>query len=228
MADTATPPADPAATATPPAAGADPAPAPSDATSAAAKTLLTQGDAPPADPAAKPPGDAAKPADPAATVVLPEKYTLPVAEGGKGIDGLSDALSPVFRELNLTQEQVNKIGEAYNKFGAEFTKANEAKEKADFDTWMSEQAKTNTDAIRKEWGTEFDGNLKVAQRAIGRFAPPELKSLLDETGMGNHPAFLKAFLQIGKMIQEDTPPTGQQPATRKSNEDVFYGGSAAA
>lgn len=227
MADTATPPADPAATATPPAAGADPAPAPSDATSAAAKTLLTQGDTPPADPAAKPPGDAAKPAEPAA-VVLPEKYTLPVAEGGKGIDGLSDALSPVFRELNLTQEQVNKIGEAYNKFGADFTKANEAKEKAEFDTWMSDQAKANTDAIRKEWGAEFEGNLKVAQRAIGRFAPPELKSLLDETGMGNHPAFLKAFLQIGKMIQEDTPPTGQQPSGRKSNEDVFYGGSSAA
>lgn len=228
MADTpATPTADPAApVATPPATGADPAPAPSDA-SANAKTLLTQGDAPTADPAAK--ALDAKPADkPADAPVLPEKYTLPVLEGQTEIEGFADALTPVFKELGLTQAQVNKLGEAYNKFGETFGKTNEAKEKADFDSFMSDTAKKHTDSIRKDWGADFDANLKVAQRGIARFASAEMKALLDETGLGNHPEFLKAFLTIGKMIQEDKPPTDQTPSGRKSNEDVFYGGSSAA
>lgn len=201
--------------ATPPAAdpakpGADPAPAPSGDPSAA-KTLLTQGDEPAkADPAKEP----AKPSAP----VIPEKYEFKVPEGVQIDNAFVDVMTPVFKDLGLTQEQVNKLVEPYTKYGTEL----ETKREADFQRWMKDSAESNIAAARKEWGNDFDGNLKVAQRGLARIFGAEGKRLLDETGLGNHPEFLKAFFAVGKMIQEDTPPIGQQPTGRKPSAAVLY------
>lgn len=213
---------DPAAPAAP-APGSDPAPAPSGANPPAdAKTLLTQGD-PPADPA-KPPADPAKPADP----VIPEKYEFKAPEGVTLDAGLVDAITPVLKDLKLTQEQASKLVDTYNEYGKKFTAEAEKKADADFKQWMADQATANTKAVQKEWGADFNANLATAQRGLARVLSPEGKRLLDETGLGNHPEFLKAFLAVGKMIREDTPPNGASPSGRKSSADVLYPSTAAA
>jgi hypothetical protein len=201
---------------TPPAgSGSAPAP-PGDTPAADPKTLLTAGDTPPAEPPK--PGEKApeaKPADP----VIPEKYEFKAPDGKELDPAFADALTPVFKDMKLTQEQVSKLADTYNKFGVEAEK----KAEADFQKHMADTAKTHVDAIKKEWGADFDGNLKIAQRGLARLFDGEGKRILDETGLGNHPQFLKAFLAVGKMIQEDTPPNGGSPTGRKPNEQVFYG-----
>lgn len=212
--DTATPPAaDPA---TP---GADPAPAPSGDPSAA-NTLLTQG-----EPKATPPkeGDA-KPTD-VAKPAVPEKYDFSTAKMPEGIqlnNELVDAVSPLFKEFGLSQEQGTKLVEAHADALAKISATAEKQSETDFQKWMQDGANANVEAVRKEWGHEYEANLKIAQRGIARFIDAEGKRLLDETGLGNHPSFLKAFLAAGKMIQEDTPPNGQQPTGRKPSAAVLY------
>ncbi len=214
-----------------PAPPADSAPAPSDA-STTAPTLLTQGEPPaPADPAA-PPADS-KPADPPAEAkpAIPEKYdftTAKLPEGIKLSPELVDAIAPVLKKHGLTQEAANELVETHAAATQKLMAAQQKQEEADFTKWMADRAKANTDAIKQEWGHEFDGNLKMAQRGLARLFPgTEGKRLLDETGLGNHPEFLKAFLAVGKMIQEDKPPNGAtSPSARKSTAEVLYGGSS--
>lgn len=214
---------EPAAPPADPAKAADPAPAPSGDPSAAS-TLLTQGD-PKADPAKADPAKAEPPkADPAKPVV-PEKYDFSTAKLPEGITlapELVDAVSPLLKEFGLTQEQATKLVEAHAAALAKVTATAEQQSEADFKQYMQDTAKANVEAIRKEWGHEHEANLKIAQRGIARFVDAEGKRLLDETGLGNHPSFLKAFLAAGKMIQEDTPPPNGQPSGRKPSAEVLY------
>ena len=52
-------------------------------------------------------------------------------------------------------------------------------------------------------GAQFDANLAVAKRGYNMFASDELKSILEQTGYGNHPEVLRLFHKIGKLTGED-------------------------
>lgn len=211
-------PADPAA----PPANPDPAPAPSGEPLPPSLTADPVDPSKPATDPAKPDGEKpadAKPAEP----VIPEKYELKAADGKEFDQAFVDALTPVFKDLKLTQEQVTKLAETYNKYGTEAEK----KADTDFQNWMAEQARENDKAIRKEWGTDYDANFKVAQRGLARFfQDKELYRVLDETGLVRQPAFMKGLLQIGKLIQEDKPPNGAHQGGRKSDAEIFYGSAS--
>jgi hypothetical protein len=194
-----------------------------DASPPAAKTLLTSGDSPPVDPA-KPPVDPAKPAE--APKPAPDKYDFSALKLPQGItlsNDIVDAVSPVLKKYGLTQEAASELVTAHGEATAKLMAAAEVKAEADFQTMMADEAKKNIAAITKEWGNDFKPNLEIAQRGLARLFPgADGKRLLDETGLGNHPEFLNAFLAVGKMIQEDKPPNGQVPSGRKSNAEVFY------
>lgn len=133
---------------------------------------------------------------------------------------LLDAMSPVFKELGLPQEAASKLVEAH----AKALVAIETKKEADFVQWQADQVKQHQAALKAEFGLQYDANMVTAQRGIARFCSPAMKALLDETGLGNHPEFVKAFLQIGKSVTEDTPPAGGTPANSgKSAAQVLYG-----
>jgi hypothetical protein len=56
----------------------------------------------------------------------------------------------------------------------------------------------------KEFGGEkLTENLAVAKRALDTFGTPELRTLLNESGLGNHPEIIRAFFRAGKAISED-------------------------
>lgn len=57
--------------------------------------------------------------------------------------------------------------------------------------------------LDKEWGTNKDGNIKIALQAVERFGGTELKQFFDETGIGNNPVLIKMFHKIGTMVSED-------------------------
>lgn len=164
------------------------------------------------------PTKAAAPQEPAKPIV-PEKYEFKLAEGRALDEGLMSNMTPLFKEFGLTQEMASKLVDAYDKYGVEFEKTQEKQ----FQDFMADLTKKNLEAIRKEWGADYEGNLNVAQRGIGRFLSDAAKKKLEDSGLGNDPEFLKAFLQIGKMVQEDRPPNGQSPAgTRRPLGEILY------
>jgi len=204
---------------------ADEPAAPNPSTPASPAAPPTDPAAPPvaaADPNAPKPVEAPKPAEPPKPVV-PEKYDFKALKLPEGITldtPLLGAVEPVFKELGLTQEAASKLVEAHAKAVA----ASEVAREADFKTWMANQVKQHQATMRNEWGLQYDANLAVAQRGIARIMSPAAKALLDETGLGNHPEFVKAFFQVGKMVSEDTPPAGGRPANSgKSAAEVLYG-----
>ncbi len=145
--------------------------------------------------------------------------------------------SPVLKGLNLTQEQAQQLVTAY---ATETGRQSQAfADQLKTETFATEQAGLMFAGHRDAWaaaikadkdigGANFDGNVQTMQRAMAKFGTPELKALLNTTGLGNHPAMAKLFLAVGKQIREDVPQYGAAASGRKSNADVFYGGSQAA
>lgn len=99
-----------------------------------------------------------------------------------------------------------------------------------------EVARANAFAKQVEdWGNQVKAdpelgkpeNLAAAKNAIDTFGTPELRDLLNSTGMGNHPEVVRLAVKIGKAISEDTFVAGRTnagPAPR-SHADILYGTS---
>ena len=61
-------------------------------------------------------------------------------------------------------------------------------------------------------GDKLNENLALASKAMDAFATPELKQVLDQTGLGNHPELIRAFVRVGRQISEDRlVPGGSMP-----------------
>lgn len=186
--------------------------------------------APAADPAtpptpAKPDAAPAEPAK-AAPPTAPEKYDFTGLKLPAGVtlhEPILKAVEPLFKEFGLTQEAASKLIDAHAKALAKVETDAEAKRESDFKDWMKTTVEGYHTTLRKEWGAATDANLAIAQKGMAKVISPEMKRLLDETGLGTHPEFVKAFFQVGQVVSEDKPPTNGTPATRKSNAEVFYG-----
>lgn len=85
-------------------------------------------------------------------------------------------------------------------------------------------------ALKAEWGPAFDQNVAAARFAIDKLGGQPLKDAFEAHGLGDDPAFAKAFAQIGKLLAEDNSGGGNQaggnpfgkvmaPAEAKSRAD---------
>ena len=129
----------------------------------------------------------------------PEKYEFTMPDGVELDAKLVEQFDPVLRDLKLTNEQANKLAGVLATARAADAKAAEEAFAEQVAGW-AKQAQDD----KELGGAAFDENVRSAQKAIAAFASPELKTLLDSTGLGNHPELLKFCMRIGKAIGEDT------------------------
>jgi hypothetical protein len=125
----------------------------------------------------------------------PIEYTdFSVPEGVQIDEQALGAFKPIAQELKLDQEQAQKLVSFY----AEKQVA-DAKAWADQVSGWAEESRND-----KEFGgAAFDGNLKVAVTGLEAFGTPELRGLLESTGIGNHPEMLRFCHRVGKALGED-------------------------
>lgn len=147
----------------------------------------------------------------------PEKYEF---KAGEGVELDTEALKdfePVARELNLTNEQAQKLVDAYPKILA-------GVQQRQAEAWQSqtEQWAADVKADKEIGGDKLTANLSAAQRALEQFGDPELKEYLDSTGLGNHPALVKAFIKVGKAMSEDKVVTGGHESGGSDLISAFY------
>lgn len=71
-------------------------------------------------------------------------------------------------------------------------------------------------------GDKLQENLAVAKQALDAFATPELRDLLQESGLGNHPEVIRFMYRAGKAISQDSFVTGAQGATPQRDLAAFY------
>lgn len=157
-----------------------------------------------------PKADPGKPA-----VAAPEKYEFKPAEGQELDAEAVKAFEPIARELNLSNEQAQKLVDVYgSKIMPKLVEQQAAQWQQQIEQW-AEQVKAD-----KDLGT--DTSIGAAQKAMDKFGSPELKQYLNETGLGNHPELVRIFANIGKAMSEDGLVTGNSGGA-KSAADVLFG-----
>jgi len=134
-----------------------------------------------------------------APVGAPDKYEFAtqVADAPVKLDPeVVTAFGEVAKDLDLPQEAAQKVLDKV----APVVQERQAK--------MIEQAKVdwaNQSQSDKEFGGEnLSANLEVAKAALDAFGSESLKSLLAETGFGNHPEIIRFMYKAGKAISEDS------------------------
>lgn len=155
------------------------------------------------------------------TLGAPETYEFKAPEGGAFDDEVIGELSAVAKELDLSQGAAQTLVDRLAPKIAERTLA------AQQEAMTAVRAEwTNSSKADKEFGGEaLNQNLSVAKKALDTFGTPELRTLLNETGLGNHPEIIRAFYRAGKQISEDTFVAGStRPAAGgKDAASTLYG-----
>lgn len=177
-----------------------------------------QGIADPKTPESKPdtkaetkPAEGDKKPDPAA---VPEKYDLKPPEGKELDPKLIEEITPLFKEMKLTNEQAQKLTDFYNKtvLGAADNayEAYEDMRTANRDTIIKDPTLGNgTDGMKPE----VTKNIAEVMSRIGDKATiTAFKEAMDLTGAGDHPAFVKAFNTLGKLLAEGSAVKAGGPA----------------
>jgi len=150
----------------------------------------------------------------------PEKYEFKAPEGRQFDNEVMSSFSEIAKELNLSQESAQKMLDTVG-------------------PKMAQRQAQQIDAMRQEWATtsqadkEFGGekiaeNLTIAKRALDTFGTPQLRSLLNESGLGNHPELIRFFFRAGKAISEDQYVVGNgSSAPSKAGPRDFASAAAA-
>lgn len=125
---------------------------------------------------------------------VPESYELKMPEGVELDKAAADEFQAIAKELKLDQASAQKVADIGAKMAQRQTEAHAKL----VESWV-ENVKTD----KEIGGDKLDQNLAVARKALETFGTPELKDVLNATGLGNHPEVIRAFLKAGKLISED-------------------------
>lgn len=141
----------------------------------------------------------------------PEKYEVFKAPEGYEFtaDGLTE-VNGVFKELNLSQEQGQRLMDMY---GKNMLDAAEAPYNLYLDTRKTWREEIASDPII---GSGHQAEVKAdIGRAIATL-PPEVgaafRKAMDVTGVGDHPDFVRGFNIFAKAINEGKPVKGANPS----------------
>ena len=145
------------------------------------------------------------------------KYEFKMPEGVEADEKTLADFTKVAKELKLSPENAQKLVDIRS---AAVTAAKE-QHAATVQGWA--------DAVKADkelGGDKLQETLATAKKAID-LGPPELKELLNDSGLGNHPAVVKWAHAIGKALSEDSFKAGStKPAEKTDTASVLYGSSS--
>ena len=192
---------------------ADPAPTPAPDPNAAPVA--------PADPASNPaPAGDPAPKDPAPA---DEPFSVKAPEGAEeyqaDIDKFSgDMVSWLKANPNASgYEILEEVVARQVKLMGEVKSQAMAQRNQQISTW-EEELKAD-----KDFGGEaFDKNVATAIKGLEAVGSPELRQMLDQTGLGSHPEIVRAFKKVGELVADAPFATGAQPAQSASPAARMY------
>jgi hypothetical protein len=130
---------------------------------------------------------------------VPEKYEDFTAPEGIALDPeVTGEFKELAKELKLPQAKAQKVADLGVKLAAKWQSDQQNAMATTIAGWAEE-----TRADKELGGEKLGENLAVAKRALDTFGSPELKKLLNESGLGNHPELIRMLHKAGKTISED-------------------------
>ena len=163
----------------------------------------------------------------AATTAAIEYQAFTLPEGVTFADDRLKAFTDFARSKSLTQAEAQALVDMGSGIGAETSKSLEARLASEHDAQVK-QWEQEARADKEFGGVAFDANLKTSQEAIGRFASPGFKALLEATGLTNHPEVIRTFLAIGKRVSEGSHVQGGGAAPVNPLENIYNHSSSKA
>ncbi|THF64319.1 hypothetical protein [Pseudothauera rhizosphaerae] len=151
--------------------------------------------------------------------VAPEQYAdFTFEEGAAPLDAeVAADIKATAKELGLSQEKAQKLAD----LAVKRTAAAQQQQVERLQQARTEWADTAR-ADQEFGGEKLNENLAVARKALDAFGSPELKSLLNESGLGNHPEFIRLLYRTGKAISEDRIVTGGAPTGPKDAAKTLF------
>lgn len=156
----------------------------------------------------------------------PESYgEFQMPEGVEVDQQALEQFTPVAQELGLSQDQAQQLVDVYAQMQKDAVEAQQSQWSEQLDQWVDEVR--NDEELG---GRNYDRTISQASAAMDKFATPELRQALDDSGLGNHPEMVRLMSRIGKAVGEDSmlnaPGTsGSQGPAEKSIADALYGNS---
>ncbi len=148
---------------------------------------------------------------------LPEQYEFKMPDGFTADQALLDLATPVLKEHRLSPSQAQAVVDLY----AQVTKDQVTKH---MDTVKGWRDRTKADKAFNEDGG-YDKNLGLAHKGFQAFGNEEALQVIDAYGLGDHPAILRMFRDIGKAVGETGTIGGDAAQGQRSTADIFYGAS---
>ena len=153
---------------------------------------------------------------------LPEELQVEIFESDDG-KAVLDRFRTIAHQANIPPAGFQAMVAEFATLSAEGT-SQQAKMRA-------EAVDAANDALKKEWGKDFDANENYGIQAVKTFDQDgSLTAFLEETivdgvQLGNHPAFRKAWANVGRNMGEDgfhvTPGEGETQGIQEELDSLY-------
>ena len=119
-------------------------------------------------------------------------------------------------QLDLSKQQIQKLVDFEAACAKRRAEESAAQKQQQCVAWANE--------TKAQYGAALEQEITFALRAANTFGGPELRALLEETGLGNHPVIIRTLSGIGRTISEDACPGGTPAAPQdKTFAEALYG-----
>jgi hypothetical protein len=140
---------------------------------------------------------------------------LSVSEGSDLTDEDVNSVKEFAKANNLSKEAAQKLLDEKSVAAKKLADKQNANLKEQAQGWLKEIKSSKT----------FDEDLKATQQVLAEYFDPEFKKLLNDSGLGNHPALFKGLAKLGKAM--NPKPLVHAPknaaAPKLQDWELFYG-----
>lgn len=166
------------------------------------------------------PGDTAKPAPPATP---PTDYELKLPKDSVLNEEDLAAIAKEAKDAGLTKEKAEEVLNSRNALAVKTVERMKTQQET---AWKAEQV-AYKDIVAKDpemGGEHLTETVMLASRGFKATASPELQKLVDQTGLGSHPEYVRQMAKIGRMMAEDKLVLGQVGGAPESRDaaSVLY------
>lgn len=142
--------------------------------------------------------------------------SLPAPENTPFQPAQYEAFGQLANELKLSPEQVEKLLAFHAQYATHYAQQLQEEKRGQVTAWANQ--------TRAMYGANLAQEITFALRAADTFGGPELRALLEETGLGNHPVMIRTLSGIGRTISEDASTGGVPSAPQdKTFAEALYG-----
>lgn len=154
---------------------------------------------------------------------VPEKYDVKVPEGFSNDMSLLETITPVLKEIGVTNEQAQKLADAYMPFfkvkAEEGKKMVQAEQEANFKSFIESEKKNTKEKFGAKWNEEMSFIAKFRDAHLS----PKTVELLNASGIAENHDFLSDLAKFGRMISEDKLVNGKRVSSEgKTPADILF------